>query len=77
VGEIQISDLDDAVVAALEARAAARGHSLEAELHELLTRAAGQRRTVIAEELAAIRAMTPKGPRRLAENLVAESRRQR
>ncbi len=77
MGQILVRNLDDAVILALKARARARGLSLEAELREVLTRAAGHPRRELADELAALRAMTPKGPRRLAEDLVRESRDER
>jgi plasmid stability protein len=77
MGQILVRNLDDAVILALKARAAARGLSLEAELRDLLTRAAGNPRADLIEEFAAIRAKTPKGPRRLAEDLVREGRDER
>ncbi len=51
--------------------------SLEAELREVLRRAAVHPRTDVAEEFAAIRARTPGKPHRLAEDLVRESRDER
>lgn len=77
MGQVLIRNLDDSVIAVLKARASARGHSLEAELRDLLTRAAGAPRAYLADELAAIRSITPKGPRRLAEDLVREGREER
>lgn len=77
VGQVLIRNVDDAVLAALRARAAARGVSLEAELRDVLTRAAGHPRADLAAEFAAVRAMTPNKPRRLAEELVRESRDER
>jgi len=77
MGQILVRHLDDAVISALKARASARGHSLEAELRDLLTRAAGAPRADLIDELAAVRAMTPKGVRRLAEDLVREGRDER
>jgi plasmid stability protein len=74
VGQVLIRNLDETVLAALRARAKARGISLEAELRDVLTRAAGRPRADLAAEFATIRAMTPKGPRRPAEDLVRESR---
>ncbi len=77
MGQILVRNLDDAVIAALKARACARGLSLEAELRELLTQAAGHPRAKLAVELAAVRAKTPSVQRRLAEDLVRESREER
>jgi plasmid stability protein len=77
MGQVLIRNLDDSVIAALRARAASRGLSLEAELRDALTRAATHPRAAIAAELAAVRAMTPRGPRRPAEELVRESRDER
>lgn len=77
MGQVLIRNLEDAVITALRARASARGLSLEAELRDVLTRAAGHPRADLAEELAAVRAKTPKGRRRLAEDLVREGRDER
>jgi plasmid stability protein len=77
VGQVLIRNLDDGVIEALKARASARGLSLEAELRDLLTRAAGHPRADLAKELAGVRARTPKGTRRLAEDLVREGRDER
>jgi len=77
MGRVLIRNVDDAVLAALRARAAARGVPLEAELRDVLSRAACQPRGELAAEFAAIRAMTPRGSRRLAEELVRESREER
>ncbi len=77
MGQVLIRNVNDAVLAALRERAAARGASLEAELRDVLTRAAGHPRADLAAEFAAVRAMTPKGRRRLAEDLVREDRDQR
>jgi plasmid stability protein len=74
MGQVLIRNVDDAVLAALRERAATRGVSLEAELRDVLTRAAGHPRADLAAEFAKVRALTPKGRRRLAEDLVRESR---
>jgi antitoxin FitA len=74
MGQVLIRNIDDAVLTALRERAAARGLSLEAELRDVLARAAGHPRADLAAEFAAVRAMTPKGRRRLAEDLVRDSR---
>jgi len=77
MGQVLIRNLDDVVLAALRARASARGVSLEAELRDVLTRAAGHPRADLAAEFASVRSMTPKGRRRLAEELVREGRDER
>jgi plasmid stability protein len=77
MGQILVRNLDDTVIQALKARASARGLSLEAELRDLLTRAAGNPRAELITEFAAIRAQSPKGHRRSAEDLVRESRDER
>lgn len=77
MGQVLIRNIDDAVLAALRARAAAHGVPLEAELRAVLTRAAGLPRADLAAEFAAVRAQTPKKRRRLAEDLVRESRAER
>ncbi len=78
MGQILVRNLDDAVIAALKARAQARGRSLEAELRDLLTRAAAHPRAELIQEFARIRALSPKvegGP--LGEDLIRESRDER
>jgi plasmid stability protein len=77
LAQVLIRNVEDSVLAALRARAASRGLSLEAELRAVLIRAAGHPRGDLAEEFAAVRALTPAGPRRLAEDLVRESRDER
>jgi antitoxin FitA len=77
LGQVLIRNVDDAVLTALRERAAARGLSLEAELRDVLTRAAGHSRAELIAEFAAVRAKTPKGRRRLAEDLVREGRDER
>jgi plasmid stability protein len=77
IGQVLIRNIDDVVLAALRERGASRGLSLEAELREVLTRTAGYPRTDLAAEFAAVRAMTPDKPHRLAEDLVRESREER
>jgi antitoxin FitA len=77
MGQVLIRNVDDAVLTALRERAAARGLSLEAELRDVLTRAAGHSRADLIAEFAAVRAMTPRGRRRLAEDLVREGRDER
>ena len=80
--QVLIRNVDDSTIATLRARATARGLSLEAELREVLTRAAGHPRADIAAEFAAVRALTPSQPppgqpRHLAEDLVREARDER
>ncbi len=79
MGQVLIRNVDDSVLAALRGRAAARGLSLEAELREVLARAAGHPRADLAAEFAATRALTPtpNESHRLAEVLVGESRAER
>jgi antitoxin FitA len=77
MGQVLIRNVDDAVLTALRERAASRGLSLEAELRDVLARAAGHPRADLAAEFAAVRALTPKGRRRLAEDLVREGRDER
>jgi hypothetical protein len=68
MGQVLIRNVDDAVLTALRTRAATRGISLEAELRDVLARAAGHPRAPTG---------TPKGPRRQAEELVREGRDER
>ena len=77
MGQVLIRGIDDRVLQALRDRAAERGRSLEAELRDVLTRAAGTPRAALLAELADIRALTPKGPRLLAEDAVREGRDER
>ena len=77
MGQVLVRNLDDAVIDALKARASARGLSLEAELRDVLTRAAAHPRAELIAEFAAVRNKTPKISRRLAEDLVRESREER
>jgi antitoxin FitA len=77
MGRVLIRDLDDAVIQALRARAAARGISLEAKLRNLLTRSSWQPRAELVTEFASVRAKTPKAACRMAEDLVRESRNER
>jgi antitoxin FitA len=79
MGQVLIRNVDDSVLAALRGRAAVRGLSLEAELRDVLNRAAGYPRADLAAEFAATRALTPTPDRahQLAEDLVRESRAER
>ena len=58
MAQVLIRQLDDQVVAALRARARARGVSLEQSLRDLLT-AAARETDSLREELARLRATTP------------------
>ena len=77
MGQVLVRNLDDSVIEALRGKAAKRGVSLEAELREVLTRAAKPSRAEILERIDGIRAMTPPvpvGEHRLAEDFVREMR---
>lgn len=74
MGQVIVRDLDDGVIAALEARAAKHGKSLEQELREILVAAAKPSREELLAELDRIRAMTRPGPRPLAEDIIREDR---
>jgi antitoxin FitA len=77
MGQVLIRNVEDSVILSLKERAAEHGRSLEAELRQVLTDAARKSRTTLIQELAEIRALTPKGPRVLAEDLVREGRDER
>jgi plasmid stability protein len=64
MAQVLIRQLDDQVVAALRARARARGVSLEQSLRDLLT-AAAQETDSLRDELARLRATTPAAGRSL------------
>jgi plasmid stability protein len=64
MAQVLIRQLDDQVVAALRARARARGVSLEQSLRDLLT-AAARETDSLREELARLRATTPAAGRSL------------
>lgn len=51
MAEVRVRNLDDEVVGAFKDRAKRRGHSLEAELRELLTREAFRPRQELADQL--------------------------
>jgi plasmid stability protein len=76
MANVTIRNLDDAVVATLKAQAKAHNRSLEAELRELLTRAAAQRERMAAfrAEAKRIRAMTPDVPQTDSAELLREDR---
>jgi plasmid stability protein len=77
MGQVLIRGLDDGVLQSLRDRAAEHGRSLEAELRQVLTEAARKPRAALSRELVEIRALTPQGPRILAEDLVREGRDER
>jgi plasmid stability protein len=77
MGQVLIRNVEDSVILSLKERAAEHGRSLEAELRQVLADAARKSRTALIQELAGIRALTPKGPRVLAEDLVREGRDER
>jgi plasmid stability protein len=64
MGQVLIRNLDDALIADYREAAQRNQRSLEAELREALARVrpiSDQRRQSVLDELARIRAMTPKG----------------
>jgi plasmid stability protein len=77
MGQVLIRGVDDAILQSLKQRAAEHGRSLEAELRHILADAARKPRAALIQELADIRALTPRGPRVLAEDLVREGRDER
>jgi antitoxin FitA len=74
MGQVIVRRLDDEVIAAHKRRAKARGVSLEQQLRDVLADAAKPTREELLERLAACRALTPPGPRKLAEDLIREDR---
>jgi antitoxin FitA len=76
MAQVIVRNLDDRVLDVLRTRARLRGHSLEQELRDTLTKAAGRLST--EERLAAIdaiRAMTPKGVQQTdSTDLIREDR---
>ncbi len=74
MGQVIVRKLDDEVIAAHKRRARARGVSLEQQLRDVLAESAKPTREEILERLAACRALTPPGPRKLAEDLIREDR---
>lgn len=74
MAQVIIRNLDDAVVAALKARAAAHGISLEEELRRLLAKAARPTPTQVRDVAAAIRALAPRATSSDLEELIREDR---
>jgi plasmid stability protein len=72
-----VRNLADEVIAAHKRRGAARGVSLEQQLRDVLAEAAQPSREELLSRLAACRALTPPGPRTLAEDLIREDRDRR
>jgi plasmid stability protein len=74
MGQVIVRNLDDATIAALKARAAMRGNSLEQELRGILAQAARpgpKERLALAD---GIRAMTPRKRQSNSTALVREDR---
>ncbi len=74
MGQVIVRNLDDETIAALKARAARRGNSLEQELRGILAQAARpgpKERLALADE---IRAMTPTKRQSNSTALVREDR---
>jgi plasmid stability protein len=61
MGQVLVRNLDDGVIQALKERAEARGHSLEQELREILTKASRYDTEEALAVVDRIAAMTPKG----------------
>ena len=61
MAQVLVRKLDQRVVDTFKLRAKVKGHSLEQELRQVLTRAAGPSPEEIRETARRIRAMTPKG----------------
>jgi plasmid stability protein len=74
MGQVIVRNLDDEVIVAHKQRAKARGVSLEQQLRDVLAEAAKPSREELRQRLAACRALTPAGPRKLAEELIREDR---
>ena len=74
MGQIIVRNLDDRVIEAHKRRAASKGHSLEQELHEVLTRASreGREEKVARADRIAAKTLDPDHP--LAEDLIREDR---
>lgn len=76
MGSVTIRNLDDDVIARLKERARAGNRSLEAELREILARAAAQpaRISALRAEAERIREMTPDVPQTDSTTLIREDR---
>lgn len=74
MAQVLVRNLDDAVVDRLKRKAQGRGLSLEEQLRRIITDAAGPTQAEVESLLERCRAMTPKGPRVLGEDLIREDR---
>lgn len=74
MAQVIIRNLDEATVAALKARAAARGNSLEEELRRLLAEAAHPTPAQVRDTAAAIRALGRRPVELDLEELIREDR---
>lgn len=78
MGQVLVRNLDDHVIGILKTKAELRGHSLEQELREILTAAAGLTPAEKVALIDRIRAMTPQQPPGKtfpsAEELIREDR---
>jgi len=74
MAQLVIPQLDDAVVNRLVQRAAARGHSLEEEVRDILTRAIRLDQAAFREAAAAIRARQRARPQTDSVELLREDR---
>lgn len=74
MAQVIVRNLDDDVVARLKAKARQRGHSLEQELREILSRAAKPSRNELLAEADRIRAMTPEKLQTDSAELIREER---
>ncbi len=74
MGQVLVRNLEDEVIETLRRKAAAGGISLEEQVRRILRGAARPSKDDLLEELKEIRAMTPPGPRPLAEDIIREIR---
>ncbi len=74
MGQVLVRNLEDEVIDTLKLQASASGISLEEQLRKILRAAAHPSKADLLEELKEIRAMTPPGPRPLAEDIIREIR---
>jgi plasmid stability protein len=75
MGQVLVRNLEEDVIETLKRRAAESGLSLEEQLRIILRETAGAtKREDIEEVMARCRAMTPPGPRILAEDIIREIR---
>lgn len=77
MAQVRIRNVDDAVATAYGRVPPHAAGPPEAELRDVLARAAAHPRADLAAEFARVREMTPPGPRELAKDLVRESRDER